>query len=114
MINTFTLSFIQQHQEAFDEYLSLGTLISQNNIEGIESPKEYDKVFKLQQVLKARRSTDLTAKEAEALDGCLGQMSESQYIPSLDAVVDLETGFMLYMDGAKMKYMDGALKKYVD
>lgn len=99
MLTVFTSSFITSHQIAFDEYLALGVSISQKAIVGEESYLEYTKARKLQTVLKARRNTTLTEKEAESLDGCLSQMSERQFIPSLSAIVDLEDGFILNEDG---------------
>ena len=83
MITAFTSSFITANQDAFDEYLALGVSISQKLIDGEEASDKYDQAFKLQVVLKARRSSDLTTKEAEALDGCLRLLSELQVVPSL-------------------------------
>ncbi len=102
MITVFPLSFITAHQTAFDEYLALGVSISQKAVEGEESPDEYTKALKLQTVLKARRNLELTDKEAEALDGCLSQMSEIRFVPSLSPTVSLEDGFMLNEDGSYM------------
>jgi hypothetical protein len=114
MINPFTLSFIQTHQDAFDEYLALGTLIAQRAAEGKESIEEYKKAKRLQTVLKARRNTELTAKQEEGLDGCLRLLSESQIVPSMSPLVTQDEDFMIYMDGSRIKYMDGSFMQPVN
>lgn len=105
MRERFTDAFISAHQTAFDEYLALGVSISQKAVSGEEAPDQYIKALKLQSVLKARQNSELTVKEAEALDGCLSQMSERRYTPSLSPLV-AEDGFLLFMDGGKIKQMD--------
>lgn len=114
MRTRFTDDFISAHQGAFDELLALGVLISQNAVEGIESEEEWDKAIRLQKILRARQNSQLTEKEAEALDGCLGLMTESAFVPSISPIITVESGFILFMDGTRMLQVDGAFTKYVD
>ena len=112
MITTFTLAFIQAHQDAFDEYLALGVLASQRNVEGKESPEQYARALRLQALLKARRSLGLTAKEEEALDGCLALLSELQVTPTIIPFVT-EGGFLVYVEGGRIPYVEGGFIRSV-
>jgi hypothetical protein len=107
MINPFTLSFINAHEDAFSEYVALGTLIAQRAAEGKESIEQYQKAIRLQTVLKARRNTELTAKQEEALDGCLGLLSEAQFTPTVSPLYTTDDGFLIYVQGGRIQYVGG-------
>lgn len=108
-LDTFDSAFITAHEAAFDEFVALGTSIAQKSVEGEQAPDKYEKGFKLQTILKARRNEDLTDKEIEALDGCLSQMTESAYVPSNSVLVDLQGGYSLNEDGGFTLNEDGGI-----
>ena len=113
-MNTFSASFIAANSDAFTEMVSLGTLAAQRAMDGKESEGEYERGRKLQTVLKARRSVDLTNPEAEALDGCLGFFTFRNYVPTNRVLIEVENDNMTYENGENMLYENESIMTHTD
>ena len=114
MREVFSPSFITAHSDAFTEMVSLGTLAAQRAIIGKDSEDEYDRGRKLQTILKARRNTQLTTPEVEALEGCLVFLTFRNYVPSNRVLVNVDDNNMTYETGKNMLYEDDSIMTYTD
>lgn len=85
-MTTFSSSFITEKQTAFTEFVTIGSLISQNVISGKESIDSAKRATKILTVLEALDCSELTTKEEEALDYQLTGLLEGQFVPTVTSL----------------------------
>lgn len=85
-MTTFSNSFITEKQTAFTEFVTIGSLISQNVISGKESIDSSKRASKILNVLEALDCPELTVKETEALDYQLTGLLEGQFVPTINSI----------------------------
>lgn len=86
---TFSDDYIDDHPAAFSQLLSWSVDISERLAAGKESVVLYDRYRRLLEVLLALRySDDLTAKQTEALEYCLVNLTEDEFVPTVTPVYE--------------------------
>ncbi len=89
-VQGFSSQFLADYSPAFSEMLLLSRQISENTILGKQSVSNYYKAQRLLIILNALDSPDLTAKEIEALEYCLIQITESAFRPTITSILPQE------------------------
>ena len=84
----FNSAFIIRYSDAFNELLRLGTLASQQKIEGKSTVETDSKAQRLLTILQAlNRSNDLDSDDIESLEYCLRRLNESLATPTVSSLL---------------------------
>lgn len=85
-MTVFSSSFVSAYSLAFQEFVAIGSNISQRSLIGKETDADQDRNNRLLKLLEALDCGELTTKEIEALTYQVNSLLESQFVPTVNPI----------------------------